>query len=131
MTRLSLMARFALLSSAGLLALGCSYGSPASIDLDVVEAAPLVLVQASEWRELPASCEGLVAEQDMVMGVAESAVDLLVVIDAQQQTPLCVDTFPALESELDGMDMDRLWFGYMATLQQIGMDLEHPGTYEP
>ena len=106
-----------------LAAFGCAGESPAtagqSETLDVANAEVLPTIQHDTWASAPAGCEGRINEVGD-FGVAEGEPELVVALDVNG-TILCVDTYPALESELTDSSLsdeaDRLWLGYLATLQ--------------
>ena len=85
-----------------------------------VDAAPLPTVERTKWAPAPAGCEDRLGE-NLTFAVAAGEPELLVALDTRGRV-VCVDTFPAIESELEGEDsetLDRVWLGYMATLQEL------------
>lgn len=107
-----------------LLSVGCAGEGPSTAGrletLDVADAAALPSVARPVWTATPAGCEGMLP-QASGFGVADGEPELVVALDALGAA-LCVDTYPALESELldQGMldEADQLWLGYLATLQE-------------
>jgi len=104
-------------------AAGCATDGPGTAGraetLDVAGAEALPSVARHDWSAAPAGCEGRLADA-VSFGVAEGEPELVVALD-ENHSALCVDTYPALESELTEAGLmdeaDRLWLGYLATLQ--------------
>ncbi|NOY93835.1 MAG: hypothetical protein GXP55_21850 [Deltaproteobacteria bacterium] len=104
-------------------AMGCAAEAPDTAgrfdSLDVANAEALPTIPHDAWVTAPAGCEGRNLEA-AGFGVAEGEPDLVVALDPSGAI-ICADTYPALESELTDSELtdeaDRLWLGYLATLQ--------------
>ncbi len=108
-------------------AMGCAGEAPDTAgrfdSLDVANAEALPTIPHDAWVTAPAGCEGRNLEA-AGFGVAEGEPDLVVALDPSGAI-ICADTYPALESELTDSELtdeaDRLWLGYLATLQDPDM----------
>jgi hypothetical protein len=115
---------------------GCAGGETDAVSAAssayVGHAEPLLRVEHRLWNNAPAGCEGRLGGTDLRWGVASGAPELVVaLIDG---TPICVDTYSAIESELAAIDspaLDGLWAGYVTTLQELEPNVTFQGTATP
>lgn len=110
------------------LGVGCAGG-----ETDAVSAAssayaghaePLARIARTVWSNAPAGCEGRLGDTNVRWGVAVEAPELIVAL--LEDVAICVDTYSAVESELGAIDspeLDGLWAGYVATLQELEPNL--------
>lgn len=111
------------------LGVGCAGGSEADAisaasTAFVGRATPLERIEAPVWSIAPAGCEGRLSGGDLRWGVAVEAPELVVAF--LEGAAVCVDTYSAVESELaaiDSADLDGLWAGYVAALQELEPNL--------
>ncbi len=111
------------------LGVGCAGSSEADAmsaasTASVGRAAPLERVEAPLWSIAPAGCEGRLSSGDLRWGVAVEAPELVVAFI--EGAAVCVDTYSAVESELaeiDSPELDGLWAGYVAALQELEPNL--------
>ena len=103
---------------------GCAGGESDAVSAAstayVGHAEPLVRVEHRLWNAAPAGCEGHLGMPGLRWGVASGAPELVVALF--EGVAICVDTYSAVESELaaiDSPDLDGLWAGYVATLQEL------------
>ncbi|MCB9614721.1 MAG: hypothetical protein H6722_19965 [Sandaracinus sp.] len=106
------------------IAAGCAGGETDAVSAAstafVGQAEPLVRVDATVWNLAPAGCEGRLGDAGLRWGVAIEAPELVVAF--HEGVAVCVDSYSAVESELgtiDSPDLDGLWAGYVATLQEL------------
>ncbi|MCA9529340.1 MAG: hypothetical protein KC543_04310 [Myxococcales bacterium] len=103
-------------------AVGCtSAASTAGGDdgIRAKDAAPLPVVSRAVWDDAPAGCEGKLTDAT-TLGIAQGEPELVVALAGK--AVVCVDTYSAVEAELEalGLDVNRLWLGYMSSLQELG-----------
>jgi len=105
-----------------LVAIGCAGPGEdpvgASEALIAEAALPLPVIEQSLWEATPAGCEGQLGHATE-FGIAEAQPELVVAFD-EMRVPLCVDTYSAIESELQIVDSElseSLWLGYMTSLE--------------
>jgi len=89
--------------SAGL-GVGCVGGSEPSAASAGLLGPDAGMIAASRWHQAPAGCEGLVPDGDIHIGWAEGEAGLGVVLS--RGTILCVDSWAAIEAELDRLKGD-------------------------
>ncbi|MEZ4248994.1 MAG: hypothetical protein R3B99_12210 [Polyangiales bacterium] len=118
------MMRSSLFFLALAIAAGCAGGETDAVSAAstafVGQAEPLVRVEATVWNLAPAGCEGRLGDAGLRWGVAIEAPELVVAF--RDGIAICVDSYSAVESELgtiDSPDLDGLWAGYVATLQEL------------
>lgn len=109
---------------------GCAGGESDAVSAAstayVGHAEPLIRVEHRLWNAAPAGCEGHLATPGLRWGVASGAPELVVALF--EGAAICVDTYSAVESELaaiDSPDLDGLWAGYVATLQELEPHVTH------
>ncbi len=102
---------------------GVADSAPSAEGDALLEAEPLPIVDSNEWSEAQAGCEGALGPS-VRFGIAAEAPELVVALD-EAGSPICVDSFPAVEAELAavGLDPDTLWMGYLAALQDAPLGL--------
>jgi hypothetical protein len=115
---------------------GCAGGEADAVSAAssayVGHAEPLLRVDHRLWNNAPAGCEGRLGASDLRWGVASGAPELVVALI--EGTPICVDTYSAIESELAAIDspaLDGLWAGYVTTLQELEPNVTFQGNAAP
>jgi hypothetical protein len=107
---------------------GCAGGEADAVSAAssayAAHAEPLARISRTIWSNAPAGCEGRLGDSDVRWGVAIEAPELIVAL--LNDVAVCVDTYSAVESELGTIDspqLDGLWAGYVATLQELEPNL--------
>ncbi len=83
------------------------------------DAAPLPTIERDVWQTALAGCEAQLEGIELQFGIAAGAPELVVAFG--EDSVLCVDSYAAVESELDLVDprrIDSLWLGYVSALQE-------------
>ncbi len=97
---------------------GCAGDPVMDAGTSLRRAQPLPTVARAEWEDALSGCTGeLTANAEF--GIADGAPDLVVVFD-ESGSPVCVDTFSAVEAELSDRDAEAseaLWLDYIAALE--------------
>ncbi len=98
--------------------IGCAGPTGPITGESLTEADALPVIAEVDWARITEGCEGMLYG-DVSFGIAQNAPEL--VAAAREGDWLCIDSFSAVESELEdiGSDLgDTLWLGYIATLQE-------------
>ncbi|MEM9865079.1 MAG: hypothetical protein AAF938_25980 [Myxococcota bacterium] len=133
-----LHARLALVAGLALSLVGCAgdgfEASASALEYrsyaDLGDAAALELIDTDVWQAAPAGCEGLLSSVS-TYGIASGEPELIVGL--RGASVICVDTYASVERELDEtapMDVDGLWLGYIAALQNLEGSTEEDSEME-
>ncbi len=99
-------------------------GSAADETVEQGDPMTVTLIGQSDLAGVARGCAGRLAEIE-AFGVLEERPEFLVALRPDLHSPVCVDTFDAIEAELASRPAaaDRLWHGYLTSLQELGSSL--------
>lgn len=108
------------------IALGCLavFGCSSAAEVETAPSGTLAVTSATQWQGLQEGCS--VAElNESDLTLAEGRPEFLVAVDPLTQSPLCFETFDAIEMKLADSPsrVDALWVRYEASLQELGSSL--------
>lgn len=104
----------------------CAACGPSAVDdAEASDSTTLALISSGNLVGVARGCAGRLDDID-AFGIAEEQPELLVALHPTLGSPVCVDTFEALEAALANRPVmaDRLWQGYLTSLHDLASTIE-------